>query len=109
MLEHKPRDPVRRALTNYLGTGIFHHLPEMNAGWTHGLARAAIEASEHVLAECIGDPSTALIQGAHQVDTAARRVHLAAEHSVCRTRWQAQTAVNAIEVKLILRRCGGQG
>ena len=51
MLEHQPRDPVRRTLTDNLGAGIFHHLAEMNARRTDGLAGAAIEASEHVLAE----------------------------------------------------------
>ena len=108
VLQHEPRDPVRRALPDDLGARVFHHLAEMNARRTDGFASAAIEASEHVLAECVGDPRAALIQGAHQVDAAARRIHLAAEHAISRARRQAQPAVDAIEVKLILRRCGGQ-
>ena len=109
MLQHEPRDPVRRTLADDLGARVFHHLAEMNAGRTHGFASPAIQASEHVLAESVGDAGAAFIQGAHQVDAAARRIHLAAEHAVRRTRRQTQAAVNAIEVKLILRRCGGQG
>ena len=107
--QHEPGDPVRRTLADDIRARVFHHLAEMNARRTHRFARTAIKASEHVLAERVGDLRAAFIQGAHQVNASARRIHLTAEHAVRRTRRQAQAAMNAVEVKLILRRCGGQG
>jgi hypothetical protein len=62
-----------------------------------------------VLAERIGNSSATFVQRTHQVDSTPRRIHLAAKHAICRTRGKTQTAVNTIEVKLILRRRGGQG
>lgn len=109
MLQHQTRNPVRGLLTHDIGACLFHHLAEMNSRRTHGFTRPAIQAPKHMFAEGFRDACPAFIQRAHQIDSAARRIHFAAEHAIRRARRQTQSAVNAIEVKLILRRCGGQG
>lgn len=109
MPQHEPCDPVRRTLIDDIRARVLHHLAEVNTGRAHRFTGTAVEASEHVFAERIGYLRAALIESAHQIDASARGIHLAAEHTVRRTRRQAKAAVNAVEVKLILRRCGDQG
>ena len=109
MPQHEPCDPVRRTLIDDIRARVLHHLAEVNTGRAHRFTRAAVETSKHVLAERVGNLRAALVERAHEIDTSARGIHLAAEHTVRRTRRQAQATVNAVEVKLILRRCGGQG
>src|SRR5262245_37630514 len=107
--QHQTGNPVSFALTHDIGARILHHLAEMDAGRAGGLACAAIEAPEHVLTERIGDARAAFVKRTHQINAAARRIHLTAEYAIRRAGRQTQSAVDAIEVKLILRRCGGQG
>ena len=109
MPQHEPCDPVRRALIDDIRACVLHHLAEVNTGRAHRFTRAAVETSEHVFAERIGYLRATFIERAHEIDASTRGIHLAAEHTVRRTRRQAKAAVNAVEVKLILRRCGGQG
>ena len=102
MVQHQPRHPVCGTLLDDFAAHIFHHVPEMHSTRTCRLARAAIQATEHVLHEGVGDGGAAFVIGAHEIDAAAGRVHLVAEHTVGRARGQAQSAVNAIQVKSAL-------
>ena len=114
MLEHQSRNPVRRTLRDDRRARVFHHLTEMHAGGAGGFAGAAIQTLEHVLDERIGDLCPAFVERAHQVDSAARRIHLAAEYAVCRARRQTKATMNAVQVELLFsaiihHRCAFQG
>ena len=99
MLQHEPGNPMSRPLVDNFAPHFFHHVAEMHARRTGRLARPAIEASEHVLHKRIRDLRAAFVVRAHQIDASARRIHLAAEYAVRRTRGQTQTAVNAVEIQ----------
>src|SRR5437899_307461 len=99
MLQHEARDPVCRMLFRNLAAHRFHHLTEMHTRRTRRLASAAVETAEHMLFERRCDLRPAFVECAHQVDPASRRIHLAAEDAICRTRRQAESAMHAIQIE----------
>src|SRR5438093_190572 len=70
--------------------------PEADARGTRGLARPAAETEVEVTGEGLGQPDPALGRGPHEIDPAARRVHLLAQHPVRRTLGQADPAVDTL-------------
>ena len=81
------------------GPRFVHHERELDARRTGGFAGAAFQAQKHVLFE--GDAGrryAALVDGLHQVDTAARRIHFASQLQVRGTDREAEAAVNAVQV-----------
>src|SRR5204863_891397 len=85
MVQHEPCDPMRRSIFYDLSAHLLHHVAEMDTRRARRLARAAIETAEHVFYKRIGDLRAAFVERAHEINAAARRVHLAAEHAVSRT------------------------
>src|SRR5207237_6686540 len=68
---------------------------ERDTGRTRGFARAAAEAEIEVARVSVRDVQAALGHRAHQIDTAAGRVHLLAEGAIRGTDGQADPAVDA--------------
>src|SRR5208283_3124878 len=56
----------------------------MNAGWAGGLATAASEAQIEMARRVVVEVDVAFGQRLHQIDSAARRVHLAPRYNVGR-------------------------
>ena len=90
---------MRRPVLNDFSAHFFHHVPEMHTRRARGLARTAIETSEHMLDEGIRDLRPAFIKRAHEINAAARRIHLTAEHSISGARRETQAAMDAIQVQ----------
>src|SRR5262249_8048832 len=73
---------------------LLEQLPVGNAGGTHGLARAAVQAVVEVRHERITRRDAALREPAHQVQAPAWRIRLDLERAVGRTRGETQPAVD---------------
>ena len=68
----------------------------LDARRARGHARHAAEAAVEVLDDGVGQRHRAVDEAAHQVDAAARRVHLLVPERVGRARRQAEAAVDAV-------------
>src|SRR5206468_3446494 len=88
--------PRRRAVAPELSARRLEERPEADARGTRGLARPAAETEVEVTGEGLGQPDPALGRGPHEIDPAARRVHLLAQHPVRRTLGQADPAVDTL-------------
>src|SRR5262250_363853 len=82
-------------LARELGPRRLQELAEGHAGGARRLAAAAPETEIEVTRERWGEPNPSLGGRAHEVDAAARRVHLLAQHSIGRALRQADAAVDA--------------
>src|SRR4051812_16096953 len=110
--EHAERERAKHAFPkaalardDELRPSRLDELAVFDARRARGLAGAAVEALIDVLREpgaARVDP--ALPHGLHELDAAARRIHLDAEHRVCRARRQAESAVHAPREQ-VFRRC----
>ncbi len=74
----------------------------LDARRARGHARHAAEAAVEVLDDGVGQRHRAVDEAAHQVDAAARRVHLLVPERVGRARRQAEAAVDAVGDQLRL-------
>jgi len=90
---------MRRPLLGDRPSHLFNHVAEMHAGRARRLACPAVQTSEHVLNERIGYLCAAFIKRSHQINAAARRVHLAAEDPIRGARREAQTTMDAVQVE----------
>src|SRR6266508_3260690 len=80
---------------------------EPHARRARGFARATPETEVEMALEGPAQPHPALGRRPHQVDAAARRVHLFAEHPVSRTLWEADPAVHALSDLVEVGSLGG--
>src|SRR3989449_6773360 len=80
---------------------------ESHARRARGFARATTETEVEMVLEGPAQPYPALGRRPHQVDAAARRVHLFAEHPVGRTLWEADPAVHALSDLVEVGSLGG--
>src|SRR3989441_8381907 len=100
--EHRIDDSVQeapprgRTVASELGARRLEERAEADARGTRGLARPAAETEVDVTGEGLGQRDASLGRGPHQVDPAARRVHLLAQHPVRWTLGQADAAVDAL-------------
>src|SRR5208282_5705413 len=74
----------------------------MNAGWAGGLATAASEAQIEMARRVVVEVDAAFGQRLHQIDSAARRVHLASRYNVSRTSLGAKATMNAFEQQVVV-------
>jgi hypothetical protein len=74
----------------------------MNARRAGGLATAASEAQIEMPRSVIVEFDAAFGQRFHQIDSAARRVHLASRYDVSWTSFGAESAMNAIEEQVVV-------
>src|SRR2546425_10799979 len=81
--------PGWRTVAPELGACRLEERAEADAGGTRALARSAAETEVEVTGEGLGQLDASLGGGPHQIDPAARRVHLLAQYPVRRTLWQA--------------------
>ena len=100
----EPAADGTRDLALDLATHLFEQPAEGHAGRACRLAGPATEAAVHVGDEVRSEPDAPLGGGPHQVDAAARRVHLLPEDPVGRTLGEADPAVDAVEDPLPDRR-----
>src|SRR5207245_193558 len=82
----------RRSVPAQLGARRLEERPVPDPGGARGLARPATETEIDVPLECLGEAHPTLGGRPHQVDAAARRVHLLAEHAIGRALRQADPA-----------------
>src|ERR1039458_9853205 len=74
----------------------------MNAGRAGGLATAASEAQIEMARRIVVELDAAFGDRLHQIDSAARRVHLASRYNVGRTSLGAKAAMNAFEQQVVV-------
>src|SRR5271157_6282185 len=74
----------------------------MNAGRAGGLATAASEAQIEMARRVVVEVDAAFGQRLHQIDSAARRVHLAPRYNVGRASLGAEAAMNAVEQQVVV-------
>ena len=67
----------------------------MYAAGARGFAGAAIEAEVQVLRDFWNRFEAAVTQRLHDVESPARRIVLVAQYAISRTRWQAESTMNA--------------
>src|SRR5271163_167273 len=84
----------------------------MNPGRAGGLASTASETQIKMARRVLVEIDAAFGDRLHQVDSAARRVHLASRYNVCRTGLGAEPAMHAVEQQVVvanvanrIRRC----
>src|SRR5262247_1015697 len=82
-------------LARELGARRLQELAEGHSGWAGRFAAAAAEAEIEMTREGRCEAHPPLRGRAHEVDAAARRVHLLAEHAIGRTLRQTNAAVDA--------------
>src|ERR1035437_4194411 len=74
----------------------------MNAGRAGGLATAASEPQIERARRVVVEVDAPFGQRLHQIDSAARRVHLASRYNVGRTSLGAEPAMNAVERQVVV-------
>src|SRR5208283_5431772 len=74
----------------------------MNAGRAGGLATAASEAQIEMAGRVVVELDPALGERLHQIDSAARRVHLASRYNVRWTSLGAEPAMYAVEQQVVV-------
>src|SRR5271166_6535925 len=74
----------------------------MNARRAGGLATAAAEAQIEMARGVVVELDVCLSERLHQIDSAARRVHLASRHDVGRAGLRAEPAMNAVEQQVVI-------
>src|SRR5271155_3850214 len=74
----------------------------MNARRAGGLATAAAEAQIKMARGVVVEHDASFGDRLHQIDSAARRVHLASRHDVGRARLRAKPAMNAVEEQVVV-------
>src|SRR5258708_35043423 len=74
----------------------------MNAGRAGGLASAASEAQIEMARRVVVEFDLAFSERLHQIDSAARRVHLASGYNVGRTCLGAESAMHAVEQQVVV-------
>src|SRR5215470_19038788 len=87
--------PRRAALVLDIAPRGLQQRAERHSGRTRGLARAATETEIEMPNVGVGNVEPPFGDGAHEVDTAARRVHFLAENAIGGTGRQADPAVHA--------------
>ena len=80
----------------------FNQAAIVDAGRAGGLASAATEAQIEMARGIVVELDAAFGERLHQIDSAARRVHLASRHDVGRTGLGAESAVHAVEQQLVV-------
>src|SRR5262245_29851752 len=101
--------PRRAALVLDIAPRGLQQRAERHSGRTRGLARAATEAEVEMPNVGVGNVEPPFGDGAHEVDTAARRVHFLAENAVGGTGGQTDTAVHARSNRIDCSGCRESG
>src|SRR5271154_3261279 len=74
----------------------------MNSRRAGSLATAAAEAQIQMARRVVVELDASVSERLHQIDSAARRVHLGSRHDVGRARLRAKPAMNAVEEQVIV-------
>ena len=83
-------------------TRTFDEAAVVNAGGTGGLAAAASEAEIEMTDRVVVEIEAALGERLHQVDSAARGIHLGACDNVGGASLGAEAAMNAVEQQIVV-------
>jgi predicted DNA-binding protein len=98
----KRQAPLARLCLLHVDAERLDELAVLNTRRASRFARPAIEAEIEVMANLRREIDAAIRQGSHEIDPAARTVHLGAQFDIRRARRKAKSAMNAVEEEFVI-------